>query len=428
MLKGSSKKINITPPVGLRMSGFSERNHGNEGILHSLYANILVLSDESTKVAIITLDLIGVDKEVTHKVRDRISKATDIPYNSILLCASHTHSGPEAARFGDMGKLSRRIDPTPIDTAYNILLPELIANGVIWANANLEPIKFGVKQSQLLGLGSNRIEKSRYVDNTVTVMRFDRLNAKPLAILTQYTCHPTILNVSSYVYSGDFISYYQNTVESVFEGCVAMFAQGCAGDVSTRHNRMGVGQLEAYRMGTMLAGEVIKDVTQIEMIDDVKLSAAIAPIKFNIRKFESDEECERRIQAAKDQCDQLKAQNAPDNLQRTALLAYSGAKRYLVFKKSINIKKINIEMQRVSIGDWNIITTPGEVFGEIGRDIRKLDNTQHTVVTGYSNGYVGYVPTFETYKNPMGYEIASAIVDENAGRQMVKVAKKLLAK
>jgi len=428
MLKGSSKKITITPPIGLRMSGFSDRTHGSVGILHQLYANVLVLDDEKTKVALVTLDLISVDKELTRKVRDIVSQNTTIPHDAILLCASHTHSGPEACRFGDMGKISRRIEPNQIDTAYNTLLPDLIAQGIIWADAHLEPVNFGVKQSQLLGLGSNRIDKRLYVDNTVTVFRFDRLTGDPLALFTQYACHPTILDSTNYLYSGDFISYYQESIEKIFPDCVAFYAQGCAGNVSTRHNRMRSGQQEARRMGTMLAGEVTRDAMQAMPCENVNLSFAVEPMTLKIRKFESDEECERRIKLAQADYDFLIAQNAPENIQRTAKLSFNGAKRYFALKKSIDIKKINIEMQRISIGDWNIITTPAETFGEIGRDIRKLDPSQHTLVTGYSNGYVGYIPTKKTFESQLGYEIGSAIIAENTEKILVATAKKLLTK
>ncbi|TXT16772.1 MAG: hypothetical protein FD133_1671 [Erysipelotrichaceae bacterium] len=132
MLLGSSKKINITPPIGLRMSGFDERNHGADGILNQLFANVLVLGDGLTKVAIVTLDLSGVDKVLTKAVRDAVSQKTDIPHHAIMLIASHTHSGPEAWHTGDMGKISRPVDMTPDEIAYRNVLPGLIANGIVW--------------------------------------------------------------------------------------------------------------------------------------------------------------------------------------------------------------------------------------------------------------------------------------------------------
>ncbi len=426
MLLGSSQKITITPPIGLRMSGFSERDHGSEGILNELYANILVLGDGKTKAAIVTLDLIGVDKALTHRVREVVSQNSDIPYHAVLLSASHTHSGPEACRFGDMGKISRRIDPTPVDSAYNTVLPELIANGILWANRTLQPVKLGVKQSELHGLGSNRIDDKLYMDNTVTVFRVDTVDGHPLAVLTNYTCHPTILNFNNYLYSGDFVSFYQEAIEKVYPGCVAMYAQGCAGNVSTRHNRKGQGVDEAKRMGELLAGHVISTLNQVDLSDDYPLYAAIEPLHLNIRQFDSDEVIEQRIKDIEAKIERLKAENAPINIQRTATVEWQGATRNFKLKQNIDIDHIDVEMQRLDIGPWTIITTPAETFGEIGRDIRALDPTGRTIVTGYSNGYVGYIPTAQAFREAQGYEIGVAIVEEHSEDRLIRVAKTLL--
>ncbi len=428
MLKGSSKKLNITPPVGLKMSGFGERDHGSEGVLNELYANVLVLADGHQKVALVTLDIIFVDREFVKYVRETVSAQTDIPASGILLNASHTHSGPDAVRFGDLGKISQRENPTLIDNAYRTVVLEVVANGIIWANNTLEPVKIGFVQSVLKGLGSNRIEADRYTDDTVTVLRVDRLDQTPLALFTQYTCHPTILNASNYLYSGDFVSFYQEKVEEAFENCVAFFAQGCAGNVSTRHNRKGLGVEEAKRMGVMLAGEVIKNATLVDTCDDVTLSSFVEPLELLIKEFDADEICEAKIKDALDKMDRLKKENAPVNVQRTAYVEWQGADRYYSIKKKIDIDKVITEMQLIRIGDWKIITTSGETFGEIGREIRKLDPSGKTVVLAYTNGSVGYIPNYETYKNPIGYEVNVALVNEDSEQRILEVASRLLTK
>jgi neutral ceramidase len=428
MLKGSSKKLNITPPIGFKMSGFGERDHGAEGVLNELYANVLVLADENQKVALVTLDLIFADREFVKYVRDAVSAQTDIPASGILLNASHTHSGPDAIRFGDLGKISYRQNPTSSEDAYRTYVLDVIANGIVWANNTLEPVKIGFVQSELLGLGSNRIEADRYMDNTVTVLRVDRMNNTPLALFTQYTCHPTILNASSYLFSGDFISFYQEKVEEVFEDCVALFAQGCAGNVSTRHNRKGFGVEEAKRMGVMLAGEVIKNATLVDTCDQVTLSSLVEPLELKIKEFDSDEVCEAKIKDAVEKMERLKKENAPVALQRTAYVEWQGVDRYYSIKKKIDIETVITEMQLIRIGDWKIITTPGETFGEIGREIRKLDSSGKTVVLAYTNGSVGYIPNYETYKNPIGYEVNVALVNEDSEQRILDVASRLFTK
>ncbi|NQS88744.1 hypothetical protein HQ584_03005, partial [Patescibacteria group bacterium] len=44
-----------------------------------------------------------------------------------------------------------------------------------------------------------------------------------------------------------------------------------------------------------------------------------------------------------------------------------------------------------------IIGLPGEVFSEIGLKIKQI--YKNTIVIGYANGVIGYIPTSETYKN-----------------------------
>ena len=428
MMRASSKKINITPPIGLRMSGYEERKHGSIGIKDELYANILVLDNSKTKLAFVTMDVIGVDKVFMQYVRDLVSLKTDIQKNAIFVNASHTHSGPEAARFGDMGLVSRRIDPSPIDSAYYVLLPDMVANGIIWANNDLQPVKLGIVQGDLKGLGSNRIDADLYIDDTVTVLRVDRTDNQPMALIAFYSCHPTILNFDNYYYSGDFISYYQREVEKVFEGANALYAQGTAGNISTRHTRKGQGFEEAKRMGLLLAGEVIRLAALVDPIDDVELEAFTEKLVLPTKKFESDEACERKIREAEDKIRKLKDDNAPSNIQRTAYVEWQGATRYFRFKKMVDFDFIETEMQLIRIGDWKIVTTPGEFFAEIGQAIRNLDTSGKTIVTGYTNGYIGYVPDHHTYMNPVGYELNAALVSEDAEFITLEVAKKLLDK
>jgi len=361
-------------------------------------------------------------------VRDLVSSKTDIPRDAIFVNASHTHSGPEAARFGDMGLISRRIDPNPIDSAYYVLLPDMVANGIVWAYNELQPAKLGIVQGELKGLGSNRIDADLYIDDTVTVLRVDRADNEPLALMAFYSCHPTILNFNNYYYSGDFISYYQKEVEKVFEGAVALYAQGTAGNISTRHTRKGQGFEEAKRMGLLLAGEVIRLAALADTTDDVKLEAFTEKLILPTKTFESDEVCEQKIREAEEKIAQLKEENAPQNIQRTAYVEWQGATRYYRFKKMVNFASIETEMQVIRIGDWKIITTPGEFFAEIGRSIRQLDPKGQTLVTGYTNGYIGYVPDHQTFMASVGYELNTALVSEDAESITVSVARELINK
>ena len=94
-LKAGVSEVNITPFLGCPMAGYSGRERGSETIGDELCCKALVLYDGETKLAIVTNDLIGVDNVFVRQTRELIEKATGIPGSNVLICASHTHFGPE---------------------------------------------------------------------------------------------------------------------------------------------------------------------------------------------------------------------------------------------------------------------------------------------------------------------------------------------
>ncbi len=63
-----------------------------------------------------------------------------------------------------------------------------------------------------------------------------------------------------------------------------------------------------------------------------------------------------------------------------------------------------IEMQAIRIGDAVFVGVPGEVFSEIGLEIKNRSPLQKTFVAGIVNGRYGYMPTAKEFVEG-GYEI-----------------------
>ena len=86
-------RAEITPPAGTPLGGYGARKgRPSTGAHDPLFAKALVLDDGTTRVAIVTTDLVGTNAEM----KRRVSERTGIPPERLLLCASHTHSGPGA--------------------------------------------------------------------------------------------------------------------------------------------------------------------------------------------------------------------------------------------------------------------------------------------------------------------------------------------
>ena len=60
MLKAGVAKLDITPPVGVRMSGFAGRVFPSLAVHDPLYARGLVLDDGENRLAVVALDLVGI--------------------------------------------------------------------------------------------------------------------------------------------------------------------------------------------------------------------------------------------------------------------------------------------------------------------------------------------------------------------------------
>src|SRR5438067_4650106 len=65
-------------------------------------------------------------------------------------------------------------------------------------------------------------------------------------------------------------------------------------------------------------------------------------------------------------------------------------------------KPLEVEMVGLRLGDFVLITFPGELTVEIGLNIKKTSPHKPTFVAGYTNGYIYYTPTAKQLQNVGG--------------------------
>ena len=93
--KAGAAKVVITPEKFMWMSGYGGRNKPAEGKLTDLYAKALAIEDPAGhRSLLITLDLVGIDRELSRHVSSRLSAEHKLARGDVALCVSHTHSGP----------------------------------------------------------------------------------------------------------------------------------------------------------------------------------------------------------------------------------------------------------------------------------------------------------------------------------------------
>ena len=397
VFKAGTARANITPPVGACTNGGIAI-----GIASELFAKALVIDDGKTKAAIVTADVILLDKKIVEETRELIGKSTDIPGSNVMFGASHTHSTPvtmrEAWGFG-----AKQVP----DQSYLDQLVAKMAGAVAEANSRLAEAQVGV------GEGNAPFTINRWIptpggptggrwapnpdapaDETLSVLRVNRPDGTVLAALVNFAAHASVASWGKY-FSADYPGFMQATLEKFYDGnMTTMFANGASGDLKIKwlaKNKegnidFGYGGAEAAkRWGRVIAGAALSVIEQIEKpMDDLQISVASKMVELPMIPPMTVEQLEAEI------AEYEKAGKDTTWHRRILPLLRDGTAP----------KSIPGEVQLIRIGrEVAFLSVPGELFAEIGLKMRKELDCKHLFIVGYANGYAGYLPTAQSCRD-----------------------------
>ena len=128
------------------------------------------------------------------------------------------------------------------------------------------PAKLATGSVELEGFNRNRHTKQepKPVDRTLTVMRLDDATDEPIAVLVNFSEHPTSVPEQTLKFSADYAGALKTEIEKGFGG-TAIFMQGASGDLSinkgSNPDHIGLGQSldrEAVKLATTLKPSVVE--------------------------------------------------------------------------------------------------------------------------------------------------------------------------
>jgi hypothetical protein len=227
--------------------------------------------------------------------------------------------------------------------------------------------------------------------------------------------------------SADYPWAMMELVETVYPEAVAMFAQGAGGDVNpVPHLRWSFGN--ARRMGHILGAEVVKVVNRI-LLDGchakVELGASSAVVGPPQEKQPSMAEAEvlisevqrevadaqarleERISAEGDRPEEREQAMLRHMVKRTQAGLLWAEMMADMAAKEREIPRRQCELQAMRLGDAILVSVAGEVFNELGRDVKDALGKGETFFLGYANGCCGYIPTPEAFAEG-GHEVIFA--------------------
>ena len=383
MIQVGASIIDITPPNGIAMAGFAARTEVAKGDHDALTVRALVVDD----TAIVTVDVIGIDANLSARARARAS----LPDQAITITATHTHGGPVSMP----GRLSAKADH-----AFILCLEDAVVKAVDLAIVNQKPARLVGGIGVEPGFASNRRRLDGPVDTGIPILRFESVEGSTIAILVSYACHPVVLGADNLSWTGDYPHFVRKKLETTFPGAIAIFATGCAGDVNTGHSAAASLSLlatpersfaKAKEIGFGIANSVI-DARLTDVSGNVGHSEVFADICFEQRE-----------------------QEAPDILAKSWRLAAKDTSSLEVIWANWAEKHMGRDLSplkaRITALKWGsvgIIALPGEIFAETALEIReKLAQKDPLFILAYADDNPGYIPPESDYLRG-GYEIDEA--------------------
>jgi neutral ceramidase len=399
--KAGRAKVNITPERSIWMSGYASRDKPAQGKLTDLWAKCLVLEDgDGTRAVLVTMDLIGLGRTLSLRVRRQMQEAYQLPLEAILLSASHTHTGPVV---GDNLRAMYFYDDAQAELvkAYADTLERKLLALVRRALSDLQPahLEWGGGQTDFAvnrrNNAQDKVPQLRAqgklkgpVDHDVPVLAVREQQGRLSVILCGYACHATTL--ASFELSGDWPGFAQNALEQRHAGVQAMVWAGCGADQNPLPRR----KVElARKYGKMLADAVEGALSNGLRPVQGKLTAEYAEIDLPWADLPSREELEATT-TSKNPYEASRAKLLLERLRRNGELSPT--------------YPFPIQTWRLGKGP-TLIALGGEVVVDYALRLKAELGLEKTWVMAYANDVMAYIPSRRVLDEG-GYEGVGAML------------------
>jgi len=395
---GVAREI-ITPEVGGQLYGYRPTVMSTS-IEDDLTATAFYLKSGDTEAVMITCTVCLINTDLSDEIRTLVSGETGVPFESCMLCATHTHSGPNVAGEAGWG---------PIDRKYcdEIFIPRII-KAAKDAKADAEAVKVGIASGDSL-VGVNRRELN--ADNRVilgqqpwgcfnpkmTVIAFRKASdGAPKANMIHYGCHCTAAGMNTEV-TRDWAGVMTDSLE-MQSGAITAFFNGPEGDVGprlTNGKTTGVSNIRfVYELGHIAARDAVGIYNKIISYDNVPLNVSARPLDLPLKKRLSIDEAKALYELHKDQTVNIRGMT-----RRNAEKILESYENGYVDKETRAIPQTAI-----AIGSAAFVSFPYEMFSEVGLRIDKYNREFNVLALSNTNGSEGYFVT-EDQLPKGGYEV-----------------------
>ncbi|MCX7919390.1 MAG: neutral/alkaline non-lysosomal ceramidase N-terminal domain-containing protein [bacterium] len=399
MVLAGVAKTDITPPVGIELTGYIGRQQPSVGIHDPLFAKAIVLADGNTKLALVSCDLLALSRESVAAIRQAVNHQSQIPLQNILIACTHTHSGPATVFLRNCGT---------VDKDWLAKLEQQISNTIIAAANSMEPVNLG------FGIGTADINldrrtkkdttlKPNIVDKSLGVIKLDLITGEPLAIIINYTCHPVVLAEKNRYISADYPGAVCDYISSRYPNePLVVFFNGACGNINPVI-RGGTWD-DVYRLGEIIGKRAIEVLDSISTNDAMAFSAISQDAELEL-KIPTIAGLEYELDIFREKAALIPQAESMNQRVNSAMVSWAEETLNLLKRGKVS-QTVPLEIQVIKLGELILVGIGAEVFCEIGLNIKKEAGAP-TLIIGYANHVVGYIPTRKAFDEG-GYEVDTA--------------------
>lgn len=422
---GCAQRV-ITPHLGVSLAGYFHDRVARY-VRDDLFARAMVIEQGGERVALVSCDLICMTEEVADAAKALIAREVGIAAERTLICATHTHTGPELRANGVI----------PRDEEWVAALPRRIADAVAAAASVLVPATLRPGQTEATGYSFNRLFRlkdgtevfgARHPEQIIATAgpidpRLQTLSVvdekgQLLGVAVNFALHPDVIGGAKADFiSADWPGELGRAISTLYgDHVVTVFLQGTCGDINHRPHQPThlptSGPAKSVQIGRGLAGAAIHALERAEPMAVSPLAGRLETL--SVPYYTREPALLAEIAALK-----AKETRTPSEeylVKRTEEWPYDG-------------KEASVVVQALRIGEVAVVGLPAEIFVGIGQEIQRWSPAPHTFVVELANARAsGYVPTTDqAARGAYGAKpILSRWLCDDAGRRMADAAQVML--
>ena len=383
--RAAAAKADITPESSHWLMGYNARK--STGVLDHIFHRVVVMDTDGQPFALVASDLCLFSPSVYDDAARDLERETGIPRARFWWSVTHTHAAPEVGPPGVYKALLGRSDHE-YNRAYAALVKDTLIRAVKEARANLAPARIAFGQGVAManinrrakdvdGQVSLGLNPDGPADRQIGLIRLEKTEGAPIALIANYAIHGTVMSGQNLLVSGDA----PGTVSAYLEqkiGAPVLFVNGAAGNLAPIYSvypDAKSGHLSQFRV--LLGDRILAAAREMGgATADVTISAS---------------------------------EQAIATPQREGL----------AWPDELADYRARVPVRFLRMNDTVIWAAPIELFCDIAMAVRNQSPFAHTFYFGYTNGWLGYLPTAQGFAEG-GYEPRTSVFTARAEKDVTE--------